>query len=184
MDRDRAVISHAVVIPKIDDSAFVAESAYVCGDVHIGEQASIWFGSVLRGDVQAITVGARTNVQDGTIIHASTGGPPTVIGADVTIGHRAVLHGCTVEDKAFIGIGAIVLDRAVVRRNAMLAAGAVLTPGKVIEANELWAGNPARFVRKLTEQDIENMYLNTQRYVALGKQYHRGGVPIFKGGKS
>lgn len=183
MSAEHATVAHAAVMPEIVNSAFVAESAYISGDVHVAEQASIWFGCVLRGDVQTISIGARTNVQDGTVIHASTGGPPTVIGADVTIGHRAVLHGCTVEDQAFIGVGAIVLDRAVVRKRGMLAAGAVLTPGKVVNSNELWVGNPARFVRKLTDQDLKNMHLNVQRYVALGRLYHRGSVPVFKGGR-
>lgn len=183
MNRDQVTPVHAMLKPTVDDSAFVADSALISGDVRVGEQASIWFGCVLRGDVQTIAIGARTNIQDGTVIHASTGGQPTVIGADVTVGHRAVLHGCTVEDKAFIGIGAIVLDGAVIRKQGMLAAGAVLTPGKVIEPKELWIGNPARCVRKLTDNEVENMYINVQRYVALGKQYRRGNVPIFKGDK-
>jgi len=183
MNGDLDMPVHALLKPTVDDSAFVADSATVSGDVRIGEQASVWFGCVLRGDVQTVAIGARTNIQDGAVIHASTGGPPTDIGADVTVGHRAVLHGCTVEDKAFIGIGAIVLDHAVVCKQGMLAAGAVLTPGKVVGAKELWVGNPARFLRKLTESEIQNMYINVQRYVALGKQYRRGNVPIFKGGK-
>jgi len=181
MNGELATPVHAILKPDVHDSAFIAGSATISGDVRIGEQASVWFNCVLRGDVQMIAIGARTNIQDGAVIHGSTGGPPTDIGADVTVGHRAVLHGCTVEDKAFIGIGAIVLDRAVIRRQGMLAAGAVLTSGKEVGPKELWVGNPARFVRRLTDAEIQNMTINVQRYVALGRQYRRGNVPIFKG---
>ena len=177
MTSDSEIPRHVFARPAVDDSAFVAPSAWIIGDVHIGVRASIWFGCVLRGDVQQIRIGARTNIQDATIIHGSTGGPPTVIGDDVTVGHRAVLHGCTIEDRAFVGIGAIVLDRAVVRNQGVLAAGAVLTPGKVVNANELWIGNPARFVRMLTDDDNEFIHRNAQRYVTLAGHYHHNSVP-------
>jgi gamma-carbonic anhydrase len=177
MTNDCMAPQHAFIKPKAAASAFIAGNACVYGDVLISEHASIWFGCVLRGDVQRIVVGARTNIQDGAVVHASTNGPPTVIGTDVTIGHQAVLHGCTIEDHAFIGIGAIVLDRAVIRTHGMLAAGALLPPGKVIAENELWAGNPARFVRMLTANEVEHIQANVHRYLTLAAHYQRGSVP-------
>jgi carbonic anhydrase/acetyltransferase-like protein (isoleucine patch superfamily) len=157
--------------PVIDASAFIANNAVVCGDVTIGAETSVWFGCVLRGDVQAIRIGARCNIQDGTIIHVSTNGEPTRIGDDVTVGHAAVLHACTLESGAFVGLGARVLDRAVVRSGGMLAAGAVLTSGKTVGAGELWAGNPARLLRELKPEELTAMRSNVRRYVALGKHY-------------
>jgi carbonic anhydrase/acetyltransferase-like protein (isoleucine patch superfamily) len=157
--------------PVIDASAFIANNAVVCGDVAIGADTSIWFGCVVRGDVQAIRIGARCNIQDGTVIHASTNGEPTRIGDDVTVGHAAVLHACTLESGAFVGLGARVLDRAVVRSEGMLAAGAVLTSGKVVGSGELWGGNPARLMRELKPEELVAMRLNVGRYVALGKYY-------------
>jgi carbonic anhydrase/acetyltransferase-like protein (isoleucine patch superfamily) len=157
--------------PRIDASAFIASNAVVYGDVSIGAETSIWFGCVLRGDVQAIRIGARCNIQDGTIIHASTNGEPSRIGDDVTVGHAAVLHACTLESGAFVGLGALVLDRAIVRSEGMLAAGAVLTSGKVVGTGELWAGNPARLLRELKPAELNAMRVNIRRYVALGEHY-------------
>jgi carbonic anhydrase/acetyltransferase-like protein (isoleucine patch superfamily) len=162
---------YAHATPLIDASAFIADNAVVRGDVSIGAETSIWFGCVLRGDVQTIRIGARCNIQDGTIIHASTNGEPTRIGDDVTVGHAAVLHACTLESGAFVGLGALVLDRAIVRSEGMLAAGAVLTSGKVVGAGELWAGNPARLLRELRPEERSAMGVNVLRYVALGKHY-------------
>jgi carbonic anhydrase/acetyltransferase-like protein (isoleucine patch superfamily) len=157
--------------PRIDAGAFIADNAVVRGDVSIGAGTSIWFGCVLRGDVQAIRIGARCNIQDGTIIHASTNGEATLIGDEVTVGHAAVLHACTLESGAFVGLGALVLDRAIVRSEGMLAAGAVLTSGKVVGAGELWAGNPARLLRELKPEELIAMRVNIRRYVALGEHY-------------
>ncbi len=138
------VPAHAFATPRIDAGAFIAPGAVVYGDVAIGADSSVWFGCVIRGDVQAIRIGARSNIQDGAVIHASTNGAPTLIGDDVTVGHSAVLHACTLESGAFVGLGALVLDRATVHAGGMLAAGAVLTSGKAVGTGELWAGNPAR----------------------------------------
>lgn len=169
--------AYVYATPRIDASAFIAHNAVVCGDVSIGAETSVWFGCVLRGDVQAIQIGARCNIQDGTVIHASTNGEPTRIGDDVTVGHAAVLHACTLESGAFVGLGALVLDRATVRAEGMLAAGAVLTSGKVVGAGELWAGNPARLLRELRPEERSAMRVNVRRYVALGKHYQAQDMP-------
>jgi gamma-carbonic anhydrase len=157
--------------PLIHKSVFVAPGVSIIGDVQIGEKASIWFNSVLRGDVQRIVVGARTNIQDGCILHGTTNGAPTLVGSQVTVGHGAILHACRIEDRAFVGFGTRVLDGAVVRTGGMLAAGAVLTPGKVVGSGELWAGNPARFLRNVTEEEAEGILAAAERYVALGERY-------------
>lgn len=176
---DAVVVPEFVAVePRVHESVFVAPGAYVIGDVEIAEQASIWFGAVLRGDVQRIVVGPRSNLQDGVIVHVSTNGRPTLIGADVSIGHGAILHSCTVEDGALVGFGARVLDGARVSRGAMLAAGAVLTPGKVMPAGQLWAGNPAKPLRDLSEEEIANLRKTALRYVALAGEYRAGRARI------
>src|SRR5690606_12143811 len=134
--------------PQIADSAFIDDTALVIGDVTIGEDASIWPMTVLRGDVNSITVGARTSIQDGTIVHVTHDGPfrpggfATAIGNDVTVGHRAILHGCTIEDLCLIGMGATVMDGAIVRREVIVAAGALVPPGKELESGYLYVGSP------------------------------------------
>jgi carbonic anhydrase/acetyltransferase-like protein (isoleucine patch superfamily) len=167
----KEVLEHLAATPSIASDAFVAGNAVIVGDVAVGTGSSIWYGCILRGDVQRIRVGARTNLQDGTIVHGTTHGHPALIGDDVTVGHAAVLHACMIEDRAFIGIGARVLDGAVVRSDAMLAAGAVLTPGKALPTGELWAGNPAKLLRKLTLDEIEGIRISAARYVALAHDY-------------
>jgi carbonic anhydrase/acetyltransferase-like protein (isoleucine patch superfamily) len=155
--------------PKIHDSAFIAPGCVIVGDVEIGPQASIWYNCVLRADINAIRIGARTNVQDGSVIHVETdygdGGHPAIIGDDVLIGHMALVHGCTLHDRAFVGMGAIVMDGCAIEGDAMLAAGAMLTPGKRIVAGQLWSGRPARHMRDLTEADILGMQRGVKAYV-------------------
>lgn len=167
---------HLLAAPQVHANAFVAPNATVVGDVHIGEGSSVWFGSVLRGDVQAIRIGRGSNVQDLSVVHASTNGLPTTLGDHVTVGHAAILHSCTLHDFAFVGFGACVLDGAVVEADGMLAAGAVLTPGKVLGAGELWAGNPARFVRKLDEKEIARNRQIAPRYSLLAQAHRSGSV--------
>jgi carbonic anhydrase/acetyltransferase-like protein (isoleucine patch superfamily) len=167
----KEVLEHLAATPSIASDAFVAGNAVIIGDVAVGAQSSIWYGCILRGDVQRIRIGARTNIQDGTIVHGTTLGQPALIGDDVTVGHAAVLHACTIEDRAFIGIGARVLDGAIIRSDSMLAAGAVLTPGKTLPSGELWAGNPAKLLRKLTPDEIEGIRISAARYVALAHHY-------------
>jgi carbonic anhydrase/acetyltransferase-like protein (isoleucine patch superfamily) len=157
-------------VPRVDPTAYVAPTAAVIGDVEIGAGSSIWFACVLRGDHQPIRVGARTNIQDGTIVHITAAsddhpGFPAIIGDDVTIGHGAIIHACVIEDWGFVGMGATVLDGAVIGRGGMLAAGALLTPGKRIGPYELWQGAPARLARVMTEQDRARFALNAPHYV-------------------
>ena len=164
-------------LPQLGARVYVDTAAIVVGAVDIGEDASLWPFVVARGDVNFIRIGARTNVQDGSVLHVthdgpySPGGLPLVIGADVTIGHGAILHACTIEDACLIGMRATVLDGAVVRRHAMVGAGAVVTPGKVVGEGELWLGNPARCVRMLDAAQIEQLYYSAQHYVRLKDEY-------------
>src|SRR6185503_18180143 len=127
-------------------------------DVHIAEGSSLWFNCVARGDVNSIRIGARTNIQDGTIVHVSGGRFATSIGSDVLIGHQCIIHGCRLEDESFIGMGATVMDGCVVERRAMLGAGSLLAPGKVVKSGQLWIGRPARYVRELTPEEIASNF--------------------------
>ena len=164
------------IMPRIAADAFIAPNATIIGDVEIGSQSSIWFGVVIRGDVSRIRIGKRTNLQDGTIVHVSSGGGsrpdiPTIVGDDVLVGHRAILHACTVGDGAFVGMASTVLDGAIVETGAMVAAGAVVGPGKRVPSGELWAGTPARLMRKLTEAERAGFKHATDRYAELGDIY-------------
>ena len=159
------------ILPRIDDAAFVAENAVVIGDVEIGPESSIWYNCVLRGDVNDIKIGARTNIQDGTVIHVSSSTQGTYIGDDVTVGHMALLHACTIGDRAFIGMKACVMDDATVEEEAMVAAGALVTSGKRVPKHQLWAGSPARYMRDLTAQEVEFLRFSADRYVKLSRTY-------------
>jgi gamma-carbonic anhydrase len=165
------ILAYRGVVPRIADDAFVAAGATVIGDVEIGSEASIWFGCVLRGDEQAIIVGARSNLQDGTIVHVSGRKQGTYIGADVSVGHSALLHACTLQDRAYVGMGAQVLDEAVVESGGMLAAGALLTQGKRVRAGELWAGRPAKLMRLISEQESVIFRRTAQNYVERSRAY-------------
>lgn len=158
-------------MPTIHESAFIAPNASIAGDVVIGKESSIWFGVQMRGDVHEIRIGERTNIQDGSIIHVTRNVSGTYIGDRVTIGHKALLHACTIEDDAFVGMGAIILDEAVVESGAMVAAGAVVTPRKRVPKGELWAGNPARKMRDLTQADIDFFPVSADNYVRLSREY-------------
>ena len=157
--------------PRIHDSAWIAPGAQIIGDVEIGPESSVWFNCVVRGDVHHVRIGARTNIQDGSIIHVSTGTHPTLIGDDVLVGHMALLHGCTLESRAFVGLGAIVMDGAVVEGDAMLAAGSLLAPGKRLPGGELWTGRPARFTRTLSEAEIAFNRTGAPHYVEVARHY-------------
>jgi len=161
--------------PRVDPTAFAVEGSTIIGDVEIGPGASIWFGVVVRGDVNAIRIGARTNVQDLTVVHVTGGTHPTVIGDEVTIGHRVVLHGCTVHDRCLIGIGAIVLDGAVVGPEAMVGAGALVPPGMVVPPRTLVLGSPAKVKRALTDAEVEHLRVSADRYAGYAAQYRREG---------
>ena len=163
------------VAPRIAATAFVAPTAAVIGDVEIGAQSSVWFHCVLRGDTNLIRVGKRTNIQDGSIVHVNAGNFPALIGDDVTIGHAAIVHACTLHDRAFVAMGATVLDGAVIEEGGMLAAGGLLTPGKVIGPNELWTGSPAKLRRVMDAEERARKFDSTApHYVALGARFRRG----------
>lgn len=160
--------------PKIHDSAFVAPGAVVIGDVEIGPEASVWYGCVLRGDTNAIRLGARSNIQDGSIIHVDhpdQGGTPVIIGEDVLIGHRCMIHGATCHDRAFVGMGSTMLDRSAVETGGFLAAGAFLAPGKIVPAGEMWGGLPARKLRALKPGEDMMAGLGAAHYVHEAKAH-------------
>ena len=159
------------VWPTVDDGAFVFHGAQVVGDVTIGAGASIWHNCVLRGDVNQIIIGTRSNIQDGTIIHVSTRTFPTIIENDVLVAHKAMLHGCRLASNAFVGMGSMVMDNAVVETDGMLAAGAMLTPGKCVKRGELWAGSPAKFVRFVKDAEIEKNRGMAEHYRQLAIQH-------------
>jgi len=162
-------------IPRIDPTSFLAEGCTVIGDVELGAGASLWPGVVVRGDVNSIRIGARTNVQDLTVVHVTGGTHPTVVGDEVTIGHRVVLHGCTVHDRCLVGIGAIVLDGAVVGPEAMVGAGALVPPGMVVPPRTLVLGAPAKVKRELTEAELAHLRTSAERYAALAAAYRAEG---------
>ncbi len=163
--------------PRLGERVYVDPAASVIGDVELGDDASVWPGAVLRGDVHYIRVGARSNIQDGAVVHVthdgpySPGGLPCLIGADVTIGHAAVVHACTLGDACLIGMHATVLDGAVVGPNALIGAGALVPPGKTVGEGELWLGNPARCVRRLEAEEIERLRYSAAHYVRLKDRY-------------
>ncbi len=157
--------------PRIHESVFVAENATIVGDVEIGEDSSVWFGSVLRGDVNFIRVGRRTNIQDGSIIHVSSKTHPTVLEDEVTLGHRVTLHGCYIETGCLIGIGAIILDGVRIGRNSLVAAGSLVTPNTKISPRSLVMGSPARVKRELTDDEIYNQARFWQNYTDLLRIY-------------
>jgi carbonic anhydrase/acetyltransferase-like protein (isoleucine patch superfamily) len=168
-----AILSFKDQTPRVHPSSFIANSAEVIGDVEIGEDSSVWFGSVVRGDVNYIRIGARTNIQDGTIIHVNSVTHPTVLEDEITVGHRVTLHGCNVASGCLIGIGAILLDGVRVGRNSLVAAGSLLTPKTEIAPNSLVMGSPARVKRTLTDEEIANLSRNWKNYVDLIKSYRR-----------
>ena len=162
--------------PLVDPTAFVAPGARLIGDIEIGPEASIWYNCVMRGDVNAIRLGARSNIQDGTVVHVDSPRPgnaglPTLIGRDVLIGHMAMVHGCILHDRAFVGLGAIVMDGCEIESGGMLAAGALLPPGRRIPAAQLWAGRPAKYVRDLSEAELAGQQLGVDHYVMLARMH-------------
>jgi gamma-carbonic anhydrase len=157
--------------PVIAPDAFIAPNATVIGDTEIGAGSSVWFGCVLRGDVNSIRVGEGSNIQDGSIVHVTRAKFGTVIGSGVTIGHLAMIHGCRLEDHSFVGMQATVMDGCVIESEGMLAAGALLTPGKRIGSGELWAGRPAKLMRRLELDEIRNFLDTAAHYARLGATY-------------
>ncbi|HEX4369537.1 MAG TPA: gamma carbonic anhydrase family protein [Rhodopila sp.] len=176
-ERYGSVFSLDGVMPTIADDAFIAPTAAVIGDVVIGSETGIWFHCLVRGDMNAIRIGARTNIQDGTVIHVDSGAFSTFIGDDVTVGHNAVIHACTLKNRAFVGISATVLDGAVIEEGGMLAAGGLLTPGKVIGPNEMWTGSPAKLRRVMDAEERSRFDRNAVVYRELARQF-RGGLKV------
>ena len=162
------------LIPTVDPEAYVHPDAVVIGDVTIGAESTVWPSAVLRGDYGTITVGARTSVQDGTVIHVAREGQGTEIGSGVMIGHMAMIHACTIKDNAMIGMTACIMDEAVVETGAMVAAGAFVSPKKVVGSGEVWAGRPAKFWRMMSEQDLYYFHSGVEHYYELGREYRTG----------
>lgn len=159
--------------PQVAPGAWVADSAQVMGDVVLGEDASVWFGAVVRGDTATIRIGRGTNIQDASVLHADTGKPLT-IGDHVTVGHQVMLHGCTIGDESLIGIGAIVLNGAKIGKNCLVGAGALVTEGKEFPDGSMIIGSPAKAVRQLTPEQIEGLKLSAQHYIANAKRFKAG----------
>ncbi len=164
--------------PQFGQKSWVAPDATVIGNVKMGEDSSIWFGCVVRGDVHKIIIGDRTNIQDLTMIHVThykspdmSDGHPTIIGDDVTVGHRVMLHGCTIEDACLIGMNATILDGAVIGKESIVGAGALVTGGKKFPPRSLILGSPAKVVRELTDQEVAELYASAKRYVAFKEEY-------------
>ena len=157
--------------PKIHETAFIAENAVVIGDVEIGAESSVWYNCVIRGDVNYIRVGSRTNIQDGSIIHVSGKTHPTVLEDEVTLGHRVTLHGCYVERGSLIGIGATVLDGARIGANSLVGAGSLVTPNTQIPSRSLVLGSPGKVKRELSDEEVSNLEKFWRNYVALKQVY-------------
>ncbi|MEP7349104.1 MAG: gamma carbonic anhydrase family protein [Sphingorhabdus sp.] len=174
---DVTILSINGKTPQIDDSAFIAPGCRIIGDVTIGPESSIWYNCVIRAEVNRVVIGARSNIQDGSVVHCDgpmpgvPDGYPTIIGDDVLVGHNVMIHGCVLEDRAFVGLSATIMNGAVVEGDAMLAAGAMLTQGKRVPARQLWAGSPARFVRELDDDTIRGMRIGVAQYVENAKEH-------------
>ena len=168
------------LVPEIDSTAFIAPTAAVIGAVRIGANSSVWHQVTMRGDNNYITVGENTNIQDNSCVHIDSVKLPTIIGSNVTIGHSAIIHACTIEDRGFVGMGSIVMDGAVIESGGMLAAGAMLTPGKVIPAREIWAGRPAQKMRDMSDEDVANITRAARHYVEVARAHRlgAGGAPF------
>jgi gamma-carbonic anhydrase len=165
------ILPYLDVTPRIAAGVFIAPTATVIGDVVVGADSSIWFGCIIRGDVNEIRIGERTNIQDSTVVHVARQKFGTYIGSDITIGHMALIHACTLEDRCFIGMRATVMDGCVVEEGAMIAAGAVLTPGKRAGRGQLWAGTPAKHFRDLDPEEQRQLAATGAHYVRLASSY-------------
>ena len=166
--------------PQLEQGAWIDETAVLIGDVQVREEASVWPASVLRGDVNRIEIGARTNIQDGTIVHVTHDGPytpggiPTLVGEDVTVGHRAIIHACTIGNRVLVGMGAVLMDGAVVEDDVIIGGGSLVSPGKRLLSGRLYVGSPARAVRELNAREREHLVYSARHYVQV-KQQHEAG---------
>ncbi len=165
------IIPYLNKLPRISPQAFIAPGSSIVGDVTIGQKSSIWFCCVLRGDVEPITIGNNTNIQDGSVIHCTRGGGKTIIGNNVTVGHKALIHAAILEDACFVGMGAVIMDGALIQTGSMVAAGSLVTPNKIIPTGEIWAGNPAKFFRKLTVAESDYILISAENYSKHAQEY-------------
>lgn len=178
------IFPYGGITPRIADSVFVAPGAAIVGDIEIGEESGIWFNVSMRGDVNSIKIGARTNIQDGSVIHVASDGPAgrkarsTVIGNDVTVGHMALIHACTIEDECLIGMRSVVMDGARVGKHSIIGAGALVTEGKQIPSRQLWMGSPARYVRDITDEEVEAIRHSARQYADHAALYKSKVVTI------
>jgi len=157
--------------PEINESCFIAPSADIIGSVSIGEDSSVWFGTVIRGDGNYIKIGKGSNIQDNSIVHININGSPIIIGDNVTVGHGAILHGCKIEDNCLIGMGTTILDGTIIRKNTLIAAGSIVTGGKIIPSGVLCLGVPAKVIRKLSEEEVQEIKEAAKHYIMLSKEY-------------
>lgn len=165
------ILPYKGMMPKIHESAFIAPGAVVIGDVEIGAETNVWFGCIIRGDVNTIRIGSRTNIQDGTVIHVTRKTGPTKIGSNITIGHSVLLHAATLEDECFIGMHSTIMDGAVVESGGMVAAAALIAPNKRVPKGHIWAGNPAKFMREMKDAEKEYIKISADNYCKLAKEY-------------
>lgn len=169
--RGTQIFSYRGKWPVIAEDVFIAPTVFISGDVEIGSGVTLWPGVVIRGDVNHVRIGARTNLQDGTIVHVNRHTDPCIIGADVTVGHKALLHACVIEDGAFVGMSSTVMDEALVESGGMVAAGALVTPGKRVKSGEIWAGSPAKFMRAISDAEKAHAIETVEIYCSLGQEY-------------
>ncbi|MDX1924006.1 MAG: gamma carbonic anhydrase family protein [Rickettsiaceae bacterium] len=167
------ILSYKDKYPQIHNSVFVAPGVHIIGDVHIEEESNIWYNSVIRGDVAPVYIGKKVNIQDGSVIHTSRFHGPCRIGDRVTIGHICLLHACNLNDDAFIGMGSIIMDKVVVEPFGFVAAGSLVTPGKIVKENELWAGRPAKFVRLISEDERFLVADTSPHYINLANEHKK-----------
>ena len=168
---NRILQEYKGISPKIPKTVFIADTARIIGDVEIGEDCSIWYSCVLRGDVNDIKIGTRTNIQDGSVIHTTHNLQGAYIGDDVTVGHLAMLHACNIGNRVLVGMHATILDGATMEDDSMLAAGALLTPNKKVLSGQLWGGSPARYMRDLTMEEKDWLKNSAKHYVNLSRSY-------------
>jgi carbonic anhydrase/acetyltransferase-like protein (isoleucine patch superfamily) len=171
------IFSYKGKIPRIGKDVFIAPTATIVGDVEIDDGASIWYGTVVRGDSSYIRIGRNTNIQDNCTIHTDTGGP-TLIGNDVTIGHNAVIHGCVIEDRCLIGIGSIILGKAIVRKETIVAAGSLVRRGREVGPHQLIAGSPAEFKRELSAADREMIETPVRKYLQFAREHRESNLHV------
>ncbi|HYD33669.1 MAG TPA: gamma carbonic anhydrase family protein [Methylophilaceae bacterium] len=173
----RAVQTYRGTSPSLGDGVYVHPSATIIGDVSLGNNASVWPGTIIRGDVNFIRIGEGTNVQDLSVLHVShksswdPAGAPLIVGSNVTIGHKVILHGCTIEGESLIGMGSIIMDKVVVQKHVLVGAGSLVPEGKILESGYLYLGSPARRVRKLTDKELEHFLYSANHYIKLKNQY-------------